>query len=551
MNESKWYFDSVFYQVFPMSFQDSNDDGIGDLAGLISKLNYIKDLGMDAIYINAGFISAFRDGGFDISDYKDIDPRQGDLKTFDRLVKEAHKRNIKVITDLLFTATSDEHPWFKQSSKMERNRYSKWYVWTEEVPPVKTDGTSSRYWMTYNANPKVERYESYFIGWLPHQPNLNYGFPGLSKENGNRYNDPDLRALRDELKSIVRFWLDRGVDGFRCDAVEGMLPVKRGRKGVHENIARFWSEIREVLDSYGDKFYIAEGDYPADDIAKCKFNGCFFIPQTIKLLSIHSNDYAEKHKEVSCGKRFFSPEGGDITWFVKEYFREYNEAVKHGGMINMFSGNHDLPRFSLICKKDEIIKTYLAMLLTYPTAPFIYYGDEIGMRYWKNLPSKEGAGPRAGSRTPMQWNNKKNAGFSSADSSKLYFPINENYLTKNVKKQENSPDSILNTVKRLINLRRANPSLRAFANIRHLHLKKGDKTYIYSRYGKGDAFVIALNPSDSSRNLTIKLSEKQEEFKNAKYLAPEVYSQKTRNLPIKKELPFHLSANSFVVYRVV
>ena len=190
------------------------------------------------------------------------------------------------------------------------------------------------------------------------------------------------------------------------------------------------------------------------------------------------------------------------------------------------------------------------MLLTYPTAPFIYYGDEIGMQYWENLPSREGANFRAGSRTPMQWNSEKNAGFSSADSSKLYFPVNKDYLMRNVERQKSLPNSIFNTVEGLIKLRKSNPSLGPFASIGHLHLKRGDKSYIYSRYGKGDAFVIALNPSNTSRNLTVKLTLEEEEFKKAKYLVPEICSQKTEKVLIKKELSFQLPANFFAVYRV-
>ncbi|NQS90486.1 glycosylase [Patescibacteria group bacterium] len=539
MNSSKWYFNSIFYQIYPQSFQDSNGDGIGDLEGIIFRLDYLQSLGIDAIWLNPVYPSPFKDAGYDVADYKNIAPRYGNLATFDRLIKEAHKKNIKIIMDIVFNHTSNKHPWFRNSQKMQKNRYSKWYVWCDSFKPIDLGSGSWAMWT-------AERYESYYHQFTFHQPDLNFGFPDLPKEYGNSYDDPDIKALREELKSTVRFWLDGGADGFRVDVAEWLVQ-ESGKKGLHKYTVRFWNEVRKVIDSYGDKAFIAEGvSHHVDDIVKCKFNGCFFIPQTARLLSSHPKTLEGK---LSPGK-FFSPEGGDLTWFIEEYLEEYNQAIKGGGIINMISGNHDTPRMSSICQKDEIIKTYFAMLLTYPTTPFIYYGDEIGMRHWENLPSREGANFRSGSRTPMQWNSRKNAGFSSADSSKIYFPLNKDYPERNVEKQEHSSDSILNTMRKLIKLRKSNPSLGPFADIHHLHLKKGDKSYIYSRYGKGDAFLIALNPSDTSRNLTIKLGP-EKEFKRGKYLLPEVCSQETSKIPIKGKLSFQLPANFFAIYRVI
>lgn len=535
MDKSKWYFNSVFYHLYPQSFFDTNGDGIGDLEGMIRKLDYIQSLGVDAVWPNSLWMSySFKDAGYDIVDYKAIAPRYGNLKTFDRFIAEAHKRNIKVLGEMDFAATSDEHPWFKQSQKMEKNRYSKWFVWCQNPQSMKI---RRGLWMFYES----ERHESYYVGWLPHQPWLNYGFPGLGKKHGDSYDDPDLKALREELKDIVRFWLDRGVDGFRCDAVEVLIPQE---KGLHENAIRFWSEIREFLDSYDkDLAYIAEGwDNPLIDIIKCTFNGCFF---KMPFSSDPANPYGFKKEQ-----RFFSPEGGDITWFVDHYLSIFNEAVKHGGILNMVSGNHDLARMSEVCRKDEIIKTYFAFLLTYPTAPFIYYGDEIGMQYWRKLPSREGAGPRAGSRTPMQWNAERNAGFSRANPSKLYFPVNEDYPARNVERQEADPSSILNTVRKLVALRKSSISLGPFASIRHLHLEKGSKSYIYSRYDGQDACVVALNPSDTPATVMVELTGKEEEFKKAQYLALEISSQEVPGITIEKKLIFQLPQNFFGIYRV-
>jgi len=538
MNSSKWYLNSVFYQIYPQSFQDTNGDGIGDLEGIIRRLDYLKSLGIDALWLNPIYPSPFRDAGYDVANYKGIAPRYGDLNTFARLIKEAHKRGIKVLMDLVFNHTSNEHSWFKESQKMQRNRYSKWYVWSSPFKPVNLGTGSWAMWAS-------ERYESYYHQFTFYQPDLNFGFPDLAREDGNSYEDADIKALREELKGIVRFWLDRGVDGFRADAMEALV-IEAGKKGIHENTARFWGEIRQVIDSYKDKAFIAEGFHHIEDIARCKFNGCFFIPQTWGLLA---PDPSQIKGEPSLVK-FFSPQGGDLTWFVEEYLKEYKEAINQGGIINMISGSHDMPRMEWVCQKDEIIKAYFAMLLTYPTAPFIYYGDEIGMRYWVNLPSREGANFRAGSRTPMQWNGEKNASFSCTNSSNLYFPVNKDYITRNVEEQEKSSTSILNTVKGLIKLRKENPSLGAFGDIRHLHLKRGDKSYIYSRYGQGDAFLITLNPSDTSRNINVKLTGEEEELKGAKYLVPEISSQKAPKIAVEKEISLWLPSNFFAVYRI-
>jgi len=540
MKSSKWYFNSVFYQIYPQSFQDSNNDGIGDLEGVIRRLDYLKSLGIDAVWLNPIYPSPFKDAGYDVADYKNIAPRYGNLNTFDRLVKEAHRRGIKIIMDLVFNHTSNEHFWFKNSQKMEKNRYSKWYVWCRNPELIKLNRGCWAMWV-------AERYESYYHQFTFYQPDLNFGFPDLPRGNGNSYDDPDIKALREELKGVVRFWLDRGVDGFRADVPENLV-LESGKEGLHENTIRFWNEIRDVIDSYGDRALIAEGVlYHVDDIKKARFNGCFFILQNWRLLTTYLEEY---RKESSRGK-FFSPEGGDISWFVEDYFKEYNEVIKYNGIINMISGSHDMPRMSKVCKKDEIIKAYFAMLLTYPTAPFIYYGDEIGMRYWENLPSREGANFRSGSRTPMQWNSNGNAGFSGADPSKLYFPVNKDYTVRNVKEQEKSPVSILNTVRKLIKLRKSSSCLNAFSPIRHLYLKKDDKTYIYSRYNENEGFVIALNPSDTPRSLTVKLTLEEKEFKGAMYLIPEIFSHETEKIRVEKDLSFKFPANFFSVYRIV
>jgi len=379
---------------------------------------------------------------------------------------------------------------------------------------------------------------------LPHQPWLNYGFPGLADEDGNKYDDPDLCELRKELMKIVRFWLDKGIDGFRADAVEVLIP-QAFEKRIHPNVTRFWSEIRDLLDSYNDDIaFIGEGwFFPGDTISKSRFKEVFFLPPLVN---------SQSPLEIVAEKDlFFSPDGGDIYWFVDEYFKAYNEAVANGGMIHLVSGNHDIPRMSTVCKKDDIIKAFLVMLMTYPTAPFIYYGDELGMRCEKEIPSKEGSGPRATSRTPMFWNSDKNAGFSNADPSKLYFPIDEDYRVRNVEIQERISDSILNTVRKLITLRKTHPSLGAFTPIRHLYLEKNAKSYIYSRYKDGDGFVVALNPSDNPCSVQVMLQGNEEEFIGKRFLIPEIGVSKAEKIKISNRIMFDLPGNFYCVYKLV
>ena len=538
MEKNKWYFNSVFYHIYPQSFFDTNGDGVGDIDGMIEKLDYIQSLGIDAIWSNSLWLSySFCDAGYDIVDHMAIAPRYGDLPTFKIFLEEAHKRDIRVLGEMNFAATSDEHPWFLESMKMKKNRYSKWYIWSKKPETV---STYKGFWIPYRG----KRYDSYYVGWLPNQPWLNYGFPGLDDEDGNNYDDPDLLALREELKKIVRFWLDNGVDGFRADAVEVLIPQAL-EKGIHPNVTRFWCEIRELIDSYRDDVaFIGEAwFFPKDSISKSRFKGVFFLPPLVNSKS--------PLELVAQKDMFFSPEGGDIKWFVDEYFEAYDEVVKNGGMLHLVSGNHDIPRMGTVCLKDNIIKAFNSMLLTYPTAPFIYYGDEIGMRCIKDIASKEGAGPRAKSRTPMLWDSKKNAGFSTADPSNLYFPIDEDFRERNVKNQEEIGNSILNVVRKLITLRKANPSLGPFAPIRHLYLEKNSKSYIYSRYENGDGFVVALNPSDNPCSIQVALHGNEEEFIGKKFLIPEIGVSDAMNIKITNRISFDLPPNFYCVYKLI
>ncbi len=543
MDRSKWYFNAVSYQIYPQSFFDTNGDGIGDLNGIIEKLDYVKSLGVDAIWINSLFESySFKDAGYDIVDHKSIAPRYGDLSTFDRLVEKAHRKGLRVIGEMNFACTSNEHPWFIESRKMERNKYSNWYVWSRkpimynEVQNIM--GMRGGSWVHFEA----ERYDSYYVGWLPFQPWLNFGVPSLEEENANTYDHPDLRALRQELRDVVRFWLDRGVDGFRADTVENLCVYG---PGVHENTMRFWKEIRSYLDEKStDLAFIGEGWLkPADCIKNCLFKGSFYPPPFL--------DPTNVLRPANDQMQFFSPQGGDIKCFVDDYLVQHSEAVKHSGLLNLISGNHDVSRMREYCQKDEIASCYFAFLLTFPTAPFIYYGDEIGLSCPTIIASKEGAGPRARSRTPMQWNDANNAGFSNAEVKRLYYPICADYQSRNVEMQARAPRSILNTVRRLVEIRKAHMAFKPFAGMRNLHLHEGDKSYIYSRYTDDEAFVIALNPSDAPRVIAITLAAAAREFSRCQSLSPVLCASKCNEIKVRNsQITMDLPRNFYGIYRV-
>lgn len=476
----QWLEDAVFYEIYPQSFYDANGDGIGDIEGIIQKLDYIKSLGCNALWINPCFDSPFKDAGYDVRDYKKVAPRYGTNEDLYRLFEEAHTKGIRVILDLVPGHTSEEHPWFKESQKAEPNEYWNRYIWTD----------SWIYWgnagIRFIAG-EAERNGAYIINFFKCQPALNYGYLHQREPWQLPPDHPDCVATREALKDIMRFWLDRGCDGFRVDMADSLVKNddehKTGTQGI-------WRNIREMLNAqYPEAAIISEWSSPSLSL-KAGFHGDFLLDHERSGYKSLVRDYKLDRNMRPQGEdnSFFKKAGsGDITRFLEQYMPWY-EHTKNDGYISLITGNHDTPRLSLNLSPDELALVY-AFIFTMPGAPFLYYGDEIGMRFL-NVPSKEGGYTRTGSRTPMQWTSGKNKGFSHAPADRLYLPVDISPGAPSVEDQENNPASLLNTLKALLRLRHAEPDLQAKPNLEILYAEKGRLPFIYRR----GSLILGINP---------------------------------------------------------
>jgi maltose alpha-D-glucosyltransferase/alpha-amylase len=486
-----WLSKSVFYQVYIQSFYDSNNDGIGDINGITQKLDYIKSLGCNAIWLNPCFESPFNDAGYDISDYCKVAKRYGTNHDLQNLFKEARKLDIKVCLDLVPGHTSIEHPWFKESCKNKKNKYTNRYIWTDSTWHVPGNGLMM-------INGYAERDSNLVTNFFWSQPALNYGFakPDPQKPWQLSTDHPDVKTLHEEIIKIMRYWLDMGASGFRVDLAPSLV---KGDKDWKQNI-KLWQKIRCMVNKdYPEAVLISEWSYPKAAI-KAGFHVDFMIhcetPAYTSLFrqEIGRNVFPENVFPNTCEHSFFSKDGkGQIQLFIEHYL-DHLQKTKGKGYIAIPTGNHDLPRISLGRTKKEL-ELVFAFILTMPGVPFIYYGDEIGMKYIEDLPSKEGGYNRTGSRTPMQWDETKNAGFSKARASELYLPIDDSKNSPNVKKQNYSSSSLLNTVKQFISLRKNSKALSSDGDFVPLYAKANKYPFVYLRQKDHEKFLIALNPS--------------------------------------------------------
>lgn len=469
----QWLSDAVFYEIYPQSFNDTNGDGIGDIQGIIEKLDYVKGLGCNAIWLNPVYDSPFMDAGYDVRDYKKVAPRYGTNEELVRLFDEAHKKGIKILLDLVPGHTSDQHPWFLESKKAKESEYTNRYIFTKSVwdaPP--------EYRMMCGL---CERDGNYMVNYFSSQPALNYGFYEVTHPEWQLpYDHPDALATAEAIKDVMRFWLDKGADGFRVDMADSLV------KNDDEKIAtaKIWRGVREMLDKdYPEAAMVSEWCNPERAINNAGFHMDFYLDH-------YGNGYSRlfRYEKDGENKAFFHKNGkGDITAAMDEYVPNY-EKTKANGYISFMTNNHDMPRMTHYADK-ETIRLAFATLFTLPGVPFLYYGDEIGMRYQGNLVSKEGGYSRTGSRTPMQWNSEKNLGFSTAD--ECYLPVDKNADVPTVENQKNDPDSIYKVVTDVIALRHNNKDLGNDGDFEVVYAEKEKYPFIYKR-GK---FVVAVNPS--------------------------------------------------------
>ena len=485
---SDWLENAVFYEIYPQSYFDSNGDGIGDLRGILQKLEYLQYLGINAMWLNPCFASPFQDGGYDISDFYQVAPRYGTNDDMRLLFDEARRRGIRVLLDLVPGHTSTENAWFKESCKAERNAYSDWYIWTNSVWTWNAPGVQ----MVIGYS---ERDGNYITNFFHFQPALNYGFakPDPDHPWQQPVDAPGPQTVRRELKNIMKFWLDLGASGFRVDMAGSLVKNDPGNLET----ARLWREMRLWLDgAYPEARLVSEWSSPTVAIPSgfhMDFLLPFASPAYQALFSMKDLPASSKDASSSC---FFDPNRpGNIRPFLDDYLPLY-QATRGQGFIVIPSGNHDTtPRLGNGRSPRDLELAYL-FLFSMPGVPFIYYGDEIGMRSPEKIKSKEGGYGRTGARTPMQWDATPNAGFSSAPMEQLYLPVEASPDRPNVAVQRANPESLLEHVRQLIALHQAHPALCASGTFEPVYAEAGELPFVYKRQAGDEKLIVAINPAD-------------------------------------------------------
>lgn len=503
VSDDPWWKHAVIYEIYPRSFQDANGDGVGDIRGIISRLDYLQDLGIDAIWLTPMYPSPLVDFGYDVSDYTAIDPLYGTLDDFDLLVSEAKKRDIRVIMDLVANHTSDQHPWFQESRSSRNNPKRDWYIWRDGKGPGQPPNNWES-WFGHSAwtfDPATSQY--YYHYFYKEQPDLNWRNP----------------EVRQAMYGVMRFWLDRGVAGFRIDAVSRLFEDPRLRDDVivpgtnaygDPNIRHKYTdnlpevhdvlrEMRHLVDAYpGNPVLISEADEPN-------------ITELTKMYG--------KNDEIQLPMDF---QIADVNRFSATSFRRLLTQIEnntaHGQPLYFFS-NHDQPRqwdrYGDGVHNDQIAKLMATLLLTTPATPLMYYGEEIGMRTTPPTRKEDVQDPigklgwpaekgRDGERTPMQWDASKNAGFSGAD--RTWLPVPPSAADYNVQAESRNPNSILAFYKRLLALRRTEPALR---NASYVFLDYGNPFVLsFLRKGphRGESVLVVLNMSAEPRQLALHLA---------------------------------------------
>lgn len=497
----EWWQDAVIYEIYPRSFADSNGDGIGDLNGITEHLDYLKDLGVDGIWITPFYPSPQVDFGYDISDYRAIDPQYGTLADFDRLMREAHRRGIRVINDLVMNHTSDKHPWFIESESSRTNPKADWYMWHDPAP----GGGPPNNWQSLFGHSAwqyvASRKQYYYHKFYKEQPDLNWDNP----------------EVRQAFWGIVRFWMDRGVSGFRLDAITTLFedPALRNEPYLpgynaygDRNLSQIYTdnlprvhdvlrELRRVTDHYPGSVLIGEVYLESiKDLVKMygTKDDELQLPMDTQLgFQNHLAAPAFRKPLVDAETKL----NGNVPLFVFDNHDNDRSWSRYG------DGEHNL----------EIAKMIATLLLTPRCSSLVYYGQELGMEEQPpkriedvkdpigkiGWPKEKG---RDGERTPMQWNDGKDAGFSTA--ANTWLPIEPDYETRNVAVETRNPDSLLNYYKTLIHLRKQNAQLRDGEFV--LLDAANPSVLSYARKTPdGNAVLVALNctPTDQTVNLDV------------------------------------------------
>ena len=490
--QPEWLKKAAIYHIYPSTYMDSDGNGIGDLEGIRSKLDYIKSVGFNCIWLSPCFESAWEDGGYDITDFYKIDPRFGTNDDMRRLINDAHSKGIKVLLDLVAGHTSDKHPWFKESAKAERNEYSDYYIWTDGKPPKKPGPKF--------VDRDYPRNGYYIRNFFEIQPALNYGYykPKPNHEWEQGYDAPGPTAVRQELKKIIAYWCDMGCDGFRVDMAKSLV---KGDNTAQEGVMRLWKEIFEWYNTkYPENIMLSEWSYPKQAIS-AGFNIDLLIHNGIggKVYRPLVRETSDKMVPTTC---YFNRQGnGKIRKAMEQYTKIYNDYRSLGGYASMPTCSHDIWRLTRMNRSTpEEQKVAITLFLTLPTPPIVYYGEEIGMRNLEYDPPKEGSFSsrnRSVCRTPMQWSRERNAGFSTVeDAAKLYLPIDNAPSFPNVAEQESDPGSVLSYVKGLLALRATTPALGVDGEWKYVGDLDNPYPMIYARTLGNEMYVVVFNPAD-------------------------------------------------------
>lgn len=485
----EWWRGAVIYQIYPRSFLDSTGDGVGDLAGILTRLDYVASLGVDGVWLSPFFKSPMRDFGYDVADYESVDPIFGALEDFDRIIEKAHKLGLKVIIDQVYSHTSDTHAWFSESRSDQSNSKADWYVWADPRP----DGTPPNNWQSVFGGPAwrwdSRRQQYYMHNFLPEQPDLNLHNP----------------EVQNALIDVARFWLDRGVDGFRLDAInfamhdpelrdnppasDNNYPKTRpfdyqvhSRNMSHPDIPQFLEKLRAVTDEYSDIFTVAEvgGANPLQEMKAFTADDC-------RLNSAYNFDFLYARK--------LTPK------IVSDAVDAWHGNADEGWPAWAFS-NHDAPRaisrWADQKTAQQAAKLYLAILLSLRGNAFIYQGEELGLpqadvpfellqdpEAIENWPLTLG---RDGARTPMPWQaDAVNAGFTSGTP---WLPIGDGHALLSVEAQDDDPDSMLNFSRKVIALRKSYAALR---NGAISFTEANDNLLVFKRKGAGEEALCVFN----------------------------------------------------------
>ena len=498
----EWLKNAIFYEIYPQSFCDSNADGIGDIQGIISKLDYIESIGCNAIWLNPLFDSPFVDAGYDIRDYYRVASRYGTNADLKSLFDESHKRGMHVLLDLVPGHTSIECEWFKQSQKDEKNEFTDRYIWTSNV----WEGFEGVGNIMGFIRGGTEREGCCAANFYNAQPALNFGFYRVEKPWQQGVDSAGAIATREAIKDVMRFWLSLGADGFRVDMAHSLIKNDEDSKGA----IALWQNFAAFLDEEFPSAVMVSEWGEADKSLAAGFQMDFvlhFGPSHYLELFRKEN---ESHVEHSKIKPYFSRSGGgDAKAFFDVYMKNHALTAGKGGLICIPSGNHDMIRMARTLDAEEM-KIAFAFILTMPGVPFIYYGDEIGMKYVEGLRSVEGGYVRTGSRSPMAFDRTANAGFSAAPASALYIAQDESKREINAETESADESSLLSEVRRLIAFRKAHSALGATAEIELLELEENSYPLVYKRQSADETIFALFNPSGEEVTVKAALPENAE-----------------------------------------